>query len=147
MVESPGQLSVCPRCGSRELLFVTRDSWPTPEQPIPPRQSFGEWVVCGACNHEWAAPDPPLVLDAEARGAGELDGGWPEDLEKPVAAVHMDADVRMRCARCSREVKPVVTKHKPDTSGWWDDPSPFVACPRGHFLDSVSVDDFIHYAW
>ena len=72
---------------------------------------------------------------------------WPAELEQPVRPVHPSAPTRLSCQACGGDVEPVVTKPKWGTADWWDDPSPYLACPRGHFLAWMSVDDDRYYSW
>jgi len=75
------------------------------------------------------------------------DKQWPEGLEQPKQPVHPGAPAHLACSACSHEVEPVVTKPKWGTADWWDDPAPYLACPQGHFLAWMSVDEDRYYSW
>jgi hypothetical protein len=75
------------------------------------------------------------------------DERWPDELEELVRPVHPGAPARLSYQTCGSEVEPVVTKPKRGTADWWDDPAPYVACPSGHFLAWMSVDEDRYYHW
>jgi hypothetical protein len=72
---------------------------------------------------------------------------WPADLEEPKRPVHPDAPTELVCETCGGRCNPVVTKPKWGTAQWRDDPAPYLACPRGHFLGWMSVDEDRCYHW
>lgn len=44
----------CPSCGSTDLIESLRDTFPE-AGTIPPPHTFGHWVVCQSCGHQWPA--------------------------------------------------------------------------------------------
>ena len=57
----------CPSCGSTDLVETLRDPAPT-GGTIPPRETFGHWIECQSCGHEWPADDRPTI---EEKGGAE----------------------------------------------------------------------------
>lgn len=55
---SNAEAESCPSCGSTELLHELRDPAPPTDAAIAPRETFGHWIVCRKCGHQWPADEP-----------------------------------------------------------------------------------------
>lgn len=51
-----GQQRLCSHCGSRDIQQHLRDAHADESGVLPPRESYGAWLVCTTCGHEEPAP-------------------------------------------------------------------------------------------
>ena len=56
----------CPSCGSTILVESLRDPAPT-GGTIPPSETFGHWVECQTCGHEYEYERPTIEEKGEAK--------------------------------------------------------------------------------